>query len=238
MCRILVVVGMEDERAIAAGDGIEVVVGSANAKVLRERLAKVDTTKIGAIYSFGVAGGLDPALQPGELLLSTRVVAQGVDAQRESIGDDWTADPNLIAALQANAQQMALAKLREAVFLGSDFEARENPHANSAILRDISGAAIIDNESHIAAEFAHRLRTPFVAVRAVSDSVGRTLPPAALIALDADGSPNGAAIAKSLLRQPQQIPALIRTAWEYKKALRALARFRRDIGFVQLGNCQ
>ena len=63
--RVLVVVGMEDERAIAAGDSVEVVVGTANAKALRGRLDKVDTANISAVCSFGVAGGLDPALEPG-----------------------------------------------------------------------------------------------------------------------------------------------------------------------------
>lgn len=67
-CRVLVVVGMEDERAIAAGDGVDVVVGTANATVLRERLKNVNAKNIGAVYSFGVAGGLDPALKAGDLL--------------------------------------------------------------------------------------------------------------------------------------------------------------------------
>lgn len=238
MGRIVVVVGMEDERAIAAGDGVEVVVGSANARVLRERLASVDPSSIAAVYSFGVAGGLNPGLKPGDLLLSTRVVAQAVDMQHSAVGDSWAADRNLLAALQARALRSDMGAIREVVFLGSDFEARDNPHASNENLRDISGADIIDNESHIAAEFAHTHRLPFVAVRAVSDSVSRTLPPAALLALDADGSPDIGAIAKSLLLHPQQIPALIRTAREYYRALRALKAFRRNIGFLELDHCR
>jgi len=237
-CRIVVVVGMEDERAIAAGEDVEVVVGSANAGVLRARLAQVDTANLAAVYSFGVAGGLDSTLSPGTLLLSTRVVAQGVDVRTVAIGEAWEADPSLLATLQATARQSGLDAIREAVFLGSDFEARDNPHADDDRLRNASGASIIDNESHIAAEFAHRHKVPFIAVRAVSDSVDRPLPPAALIALDGQGKPDLAAIAKSLLRHPWQIPALLRTAWEYRKALRALKAFRRDVGFAQTGICQ
>lgn len=236
-CRVLVVVGMGDERAIAAGEGVEVVVGSANATVLRERLATVDMAGIGAVYSFGVAGALDPALQPGALLLATDVIAQTVAAHRGHVGDAWPADRSLVAAVQDNARQARLGALRQAVFLGSDLEARDNPQAHDATLRDVSGADIIDNESHIAAEFARQHRVPFVAVRAVSDSVHRALPPAALMALDANGNPNIAGIARSLLRQPRQIPALLRTAWGYKKALRSLRLFRRRVGFVQLENC-
>lgn len=234
---VLVVVGMEDERAIAAGDGVDVVVGSANATVLRERLARMDTTNIGAVYSFGVAGGLDPALRPGELLVSTGVAAQDAGAQVPAVRDAWTSDQALLEAVQASALKSALGRIREAVFLGSDVEARDNPHANTAAIRDVSGAAIIDNESHIAAEFAQKHQLPFLAVRAVSDSVSRALPPAALIALKPDGSPNIAAILKSLLLHPQQLPALVRTARDYGKALRNLKAFRSSVGFVQAGNC-
>jgi adenosylhomocysteine nucleosidase len=238
MCRVLVVVGMEDERSIAAGEGVDVVVGSANATVLRERLAKTDTTNIGAVYSFGVAGGLDPALRPGELLVSTGVAAQDAAAEVPAIRGAWMADRELLTAVQASALESALGKIREAVFLGSDFEARDNPHASSATLREVSGAAIIDNESHIAAEFAHKHNLPFLAVRAVSDSVSRELPPAALIALKPDGSPNIPAVIKSLLLQPRQLPALVRTARDYSKALRNLKAFRSSIGFVQMGICR
>lgn len=233
-CRALVVVGMEDERAIAAGDDVLVVVGSANAKVLRERLADVNVVNIGAVYSFGVAGGLDPELKPGDLLVSTQVIAQSADTTRNIVAESWSADQDLLGAIQRQAAQGTTVTLRQGVFLGSDFEARDNPHANNQNLRDISGADIIDNESHIAARFAREHGLPFVSVRAVSDSVSKALPPAALIALQDDGSPNIVAVAKSILKNPRQLPALIRTAREYKKALDALRHFRREIGFLQL----
>jgi hypothetical protein len=238
MHRTLVVVGMEDERAIAAGEGIDVVVGSANANVLRARLARVDAANIGAVYSFGVAGALDVALKPAELLLSTRVVAQHAGAHPPASDGQWLADRELLASAQAHAQAAGLGRIREAVFLGSDFEARDNPNANSGDLQHVTGAAIIDNESHIAAEFARRHGLPFLSVRAVSDSVSRQLPPAALIALKPDGSPNVAAIAGSLVRHPLQIPALVRTARDYKRALRTLRAFRRSVGFVRGENRQ
>jgi adenosylhomocysteine nucleosidase len=236
-CRALVVVGMEDERAIAAGHDVDVVVGTANAKVLRQRLAQVNVAHIGAVYSFGVAGGLDPALKPGDLLVSTRVIAQSADTTQPIVADSWNADQDLLSAIQRQAAKVATVMIRTGVFLGTDFEARDNPQANNQNLRDMSGADIIDNESHIAARFAREHNLPFVSVRAVSDSVSKKLPPAALMALQDDGSPNIAAVAKSILRNPGQIPALIRTAREYKKALNSLRGFRRDIGFLQPASC-
>lgn len=236
-CRTLVVVGMEDERAIAAGDGVDIVVGSANAKILRERLSKVNTADISTVYSFGVAGGLDPALKSGDLLVSTQVVAQSTDIEQHNFKESWMADQNILLKIQMHAAKADTVKIRKGIFLGTDFEARNNPQTNIQYFRERSGADIIDNESHIAAKFAKEHNLPFVSVRAVSDSVSNKLPPAALIALDDDGSPNGTAIAESLLNNPQQIPALIRTAWEYHKALHALKVFGRDIGFVQQKIC-
>ncbi len=237
LCRVLVVVGMEDERAIAAGDGVDIVVGTANAGVLRKRLEKIDPANVNAVYSFGVAGSLDPALKPGDLLVSTEVVAQITDARPYGSAESWVADQGLLMAILAQSATDESVKVHKAVFLGTDFEARDNPETNNQNLRKISGAHIIDNESHIAAKFAAEHNLPFMSVRAVSDSVSNGLPPAALIALNEDGSPNGIAIAKSLLKNPWQIPALIRTAREYQKALNSLTLFRRDIGFLQPAGC-
>jgi len=231
---------MEDERAIAAGDDVEVLVGTANARVLRERLTKVDVSQIKAVFSFGVAGGLNPTLVPGDLLLSTQVFSQSISDQGNSIEESWMADNSMLVAASMHSAKNPDIKFRKAVFLGTDFEARDNPVAgnhetSNKGLREMTGADIIDNESHIAAKFASEHNLPFLSIRAVSDSVNNPLPPAALLPLDpVDGSPDGKAIAKSLLMHPLQIPALVRTAWEYHKALRSLKKFRNEVGFDAL----
>lgn len=230
----LVVVGMEDERRIAAGEDVEVVVGAANAALLRERLGTLDPARLCAVYSFGVAGGLDPELPPGTLLLSTRVSAQRVGGDAGLPAASWPADAALLAAARRRAAAAGI-PVRTGHFLGSDLEARDNPEAGNDPLHAQTGADIIDNESHIAAKFAHASGLPFLAIRAVSDSVTHPLPPAALIALNPeDGSPNLPAIAWSLIRHPLQLPALLRTAREYRKALDALQAFRRKVGFAGL----
>lgn len=232
--RPLVVVGMEDERRAAAGDDVEVVVGAANAKLLRERLAALDPKRFDAVFSFGVSGGLDPKLPAGTLLLSTRVHEQVLQGGVGVAGEGWDADTGLLAAARARAAAAGVT-VQTALFLGTDLEARENPETGKLGLFERTGAASIDNESQIAARYAAEHGLPFLAVRALSDSVNHSLPPAALIALDPeDGSPNLSAIAWSVLRQPGQIPALIRTAREYGRALRALRAFRRQVGFAGL----
>lgn len=236
-CRSLVVVGMEDERAIAEGDDVVVVVGTANAEILRKKLSTINPSGIGAVYSFGVAGGLDPTLKPGDLLLSMRVLMQNPANNLLLIEQSWESSPQLLATYTVMAKNDPALTFRRGIFLGSDLEARDNPETGNQGLREKTGADIIDNESHIAANFAAEHQLPFIAVRAVSDSVNKPLPPAALIALEADGSPDGKAILKSILKNPLQIPALVRTAIDYQKSLDALQAFRMKAGFIRPANC-
>lgn len=236
-CKTLIVVGMEDERAIAAGDDTIVVVGTAKASVLRNKLASIKTDGISAVYSFGVAGGLDPTLKPGDLLLSSRVLSRHVSGD-DSLPDQlWESDLQLLTAYTIKARSNPDIRFRKGVFLGTDLEARDNPETGNKGLRDKTGADIIDNETHIAAQFAAEHQLPFLSIRAVSDSVNHPLPPAALIALDADGSPNGSEILKSLIKDPSQIPDLVRTAIEYRKSLDSLKNFRQAAGFIAPENC-
>ncbi len=235
-CRVLVVVGMEDERAIAAGEEVDVVVGAANADLLRRRLDSVDVAATSAVYSFGVAGGLDPALAPGDLLLAAAVIEQAGDGGGGS-ATLRQSDSLLLATVRDRAAGVESVVLRTARFLGTSTEARDNDLDELARLHEVHGVAVVDNESHIAAGFAAEHGLPFVAVRVVSDSVYKALPPAALLPLDEDGSPDGLALLKSMLLEPSQIPALVRTARDYMAALEALRAFREAVGFPAPGGC-
>lgn len=239
-CKVLVVVGMDDERAIVASgndkiQNIEIIIGAANATILRDRLQKVDTKNIKAVFSFGVAGALDPALKPGDLLVSEQVFSQIGDASNGNVEVSWHIDQNLLMAAYMQAQKVNL-NIRKGVFFGTDIEARDQADNVMASFYQATGAHLIDNESHIAAQYASEHGLPFLAIRAVSDSVHNPLPPAALLPLDPeDGSPDGSAIAKSLLLNPLQIPALLRAAFNYKKGLQALRTFHERVGFQKLG---
>ncbi len=91
-------------------------------------------------------------------------------------------------------------------------------------------------ESHIAARVADQNGLPFAAVRVVSDSWQQSLPPAALVAMSTTGKVDLVAVLRSLISQPGQIPALMRTAWEAEKAFRALFRYRHVLNpFPEVG---
>ncbi|MGZ9112484.1 MAG: adenosylhopane nucleosidase, partial [Rhodoplanes sp.] len=75
---MIVVVGLAFEARIAAGPGVRVICSgdgrnlvSSLAKAIKEaRLRKMDC---GGLISFGVAGGLDPELQPGTCVVGSTI---------------------------------------------------------------------------------------------------------------------------------------------------------------------
>jgi hypothetical protein len=83
----------------------------------------------------------------------------------------------------------------------------------------------VDIESGAVALVARRHRLPFGALRAICDPASRALPPVALAALH-DGSISGAQVARSLLRHPWQLPAVLRLANDARRARTALQTLR------------
>lgn len=158
------------------------------------------------LLSFGVCGALAPALRAGDLLIASEVIADG---RVYPIDAHWTAQ--LAAALPA--ARLASITAGDSM-IGSIAEKRA--------LHAATGAAAVDMESHSVAEAAARHGLPFAVVRAVSDTAGHTLPPAALAGLKPDGSPDIGAVLRALARDPSQLPALIRTARDAGAAFRAL----------------
>jgi adenosylhomocysteine nucleosidase len=104
--------------------------------------------------------------------------------------------------------------------------------AEKAALHRASNALAVDMESARAAVAAARARVPFVILRAIADPATRDLPPAARIPLRPNGSANLAAVLSSLVREPGQIPSLMRLTTETTAALWALGRAGRALGPV------
>jgi adenosylhomocysteine nucleosidase len=70
---VLIVSGLKREAAILAGPGRLTVCG--DGPTLRARLAELADIRIGVVISWGVCGGLDPRLRPGDLILGAEVVS-------------------------------------------------------------------------------------------------------------------------------------------------------------------
>ena len=170
--------------AAAAGGGLP-----AGAEAAAERLAAQGAT---ALVSFGLCGGLDPALAPGALLVPRTVTdatgTHSTDAALATALGGWNC-----ATLAAATAPVARREAKRALFAATD-------------------AAGVDLESGAVARVAARRGLPFAVLRAVCDPADLDLPPLALTALDAGGEVRPLRVAASLLGRPDQISALLRLA--------------------------
>src|SRR5215469_12675133 len=152
------------------------------------------------LISFGIAGGLAPRLAAGTLLLPRMVVA-GND---ERLTVDAGLHGSVLAALAAaglHAETGDLLALEAIV---------ATPHAKAA------------QHARHAARAAHAVGKPFLVLRAVADPARRGLPPAALVGLHPSGRTASGRVLASLLRRPGQMPALVTTARDTRRALATL----------------
>jgi adenosylhomocysteine nucleosidase len=212
----MVVTGLAREARIAAGLDVAVLTGLGS-PALRRKLEENSLT-CRAVVSFGIAGGLDPTLAPGDVVIATGVRAAG---------KRWPSDPG-IARLWAQLleRRCERAVLAEIAGLAMPLLCRDGKSA----LRAATGAAVVDMESHIAAEFAAARVLPFAAIRVVCDPADRTLPSLAAKALRPDGRVDVTSVLASLLRQPVQIGALLRLARDARLAFARLGSVRATLG--------
>jgi len=195
---LLVVVGLTREARIVRGGARVLIGGRGLGLTLAERPA--------ALLSFGLCGGLDPALGVGDMVLGATVTtADGC----------FTADPTWtreLAAAVPHAQLTGIAASDEIVATRAD----------KAALHARTGAGAVDMESHLVAAAAARLGVPFAVLRSVSDPADHTLSDAAQAGYAADGKPDIAAVLIALLARPREFPSLVRTAVHAATAFRAL----------------
>ena len=159
------------------------------------------------LVSFGIAGGLEPGMRPGGLVIGDAV---------------WSAG-EVIACAPAWADRLAAAlpgARRGIVAAATDVVATA---AAKAALRQASGALAVDMESWGVARVAAERNLPFAVLRAVADPAERALPPAAAEGLDAEGRVRLGAVLLSLAKDPTQLPGLIRVGLDTKAALKGLA---------------
>jgi hopanoid-associated phosphorylase len=168
--------------------------------------------KASAIISFGVAGGLKPGLAPGSKLVARSVITED--------GGRYHGDP-----VWSQRLSVVLGGATIADIVGIDSPVVS--HADKHALHIKTGAHAADMESHVAARIAAAHNLPFAAFRVVADPAHRRLPHAALVAIRPDGSLAFGAIMGSILRDPLQLPQLMRTAADARAALKALLRSRK-----------
>ncbi|HMN72676.1 MAG TPA: phosphorylase [Rhodoblastus sp.] len=218
--RLLIVVGLKREARLAGRGGGATLCSGGDVGLLEQRLARIDPGEFSGVVSFGLAGGLDPDLSPGDLLL-----ARSVAAPARSYG----ADAALTDAL-AGAVKAAGLRLSDGVFAGVD-DVVLTPE-DKAALRRRTGAATVDMESHVAARFAAACGLPFAALRAVSDPASRALPKLAAQALTLAGGVDYGRVIAGLARAPRELGALLEAGRDSAAAFATLKRAGRAFAFL------
>lgn len=195
------VTGLTAEARLLKGVGpVEVGGGTpAGAEAAAGRLRDVD-----AIVSFGLAGGLDPALAAGTVVIPEAVIVAGQVV---------AADPQVNARLGGATHRL--------LAMGTGIVATR---AGKAAAFAATGAVAVDLESGAVARVAAARGMGFAVLRAICDPATADLPPAALAALDAGGAIGLWRVLRSVLAEPGQVPALLGLARDAGRARGALTR--------------
>ncbi|MEZ0168607.1 nucleoside phosphorylase [Microvirga sp. TS319] len=207
-----------------AGPDLVTICSGGSPERLRHKLSR-HTPAYRAVVSFGIAGGLDPSLSPGDVVLAQGIVNGKVRwLSHPGLTQDW------VQRLSVRGQNVV-----EAEIAGVEDTVR-TPVAKAA-LRSATGAAAVDMESHVAAEFAAVCGVPFAAIRVICDAANHSLPPFVGDALDADGLLDWQYILRGVMRQPIQIALLARLALASSAALAGLRHCRPLLGpNLEVGN--
>jgi adenosylhomocysteine nucleosidase len=197
----------------ALPDGTLVYVSGIGAAAAEQAARALAAAGAAGLVSWGVAGGLDPALPPGTLLLPREVLDPAAGAAATTA--PWR-------------ERLARALGRECVTgaLLSSAQILSSLEAKARAFRD-TGAAGVDMESFAVASVARAHGLPFIVVRAILDAAGDAIPPALLRAAARGASESVARLLPQLLLAPRDWPALARLARRLHRAqgsLRAVAR--------------
>jgi adenosylhomocysteine nucleosidase len=161
----------------------------------------LDAFPIDHVLVMGIAGGVDPELEIGEILLAEIVVDAdtGKEYRQQPLGGG-TVRGKIISS-DALEMDDALDDLRT------------------------SGVTAVDMETGAVAAVCEARGVAWSAIRSISDRVGDSaIGPEIMTLAGADGSPDGKAAAKYLLTHPHKIPGLVRLARQSNKATAAAAQ--------------
>ncbi|MFQ5701990.1 MAG: purine phosphorylase, partial [Acidobacteriota bacterium] len=126
----------------------------------------------GALISWGFAGGLSPELLPGDAVIPSAVM----DPQGRRFEADPTWRGHLLARLGMPTEDGPGMTLATTSMPLTSAAAKRSYHLHS-------GAEAVDMESAAVAAVAAEAGLPFLAIRAICDSVTEDLPPAALASI-------------------------------------------------------
>lgn len=195
-----------DEGALLSVSGM----GRAAAAAAARRLVLAGGS---ALVSFGMAGGLDPTLICGTVLLPEEVAAgDGAVSEILPTYRDWR-------------QRLRASMPGSCLVCGGRLLTSGQPIARPPAKADAwrhTGAVAVDMESAAVAQVAAQAGLPFIALRVIVDTAADELP-AAVIAASTGGGLRVGRLLAGLLRAPADVGPLIRLSARYRIATRVLA---------------
>jgi adenosylhomocysteine nucleosidase len=163
-----------------------------------------------SLMSFGLAGGLDPALRAGSVVLPDEIIS--CDGAKFFTAPGWRAELSLMIARQ---QPVAAGRLLT----------RSQPIVSvagkAAAFRD-TGAVAVDMESLAIAEVAAARSLPFIAVRVIVDTALDVLPQS-IVAATHEGQVSIRRLISGLAAAPLDLISMLRLVRRYRSAVRSLA---------------
>jgi adenosylhomocysteine nucleosidase len=186
--------------------------GGAAGRTLADYLAERDPD---TVLLVGFAGGLDPLLRRGDLVVATRLIepdaAEGVDVQSGTLS-------RVAAALRSVPLPFVEGPLLTVAAPLLTVEEKRAAFARS-------GAAAVDVESASLAREASRAGAAVGVVRAVVDDASTTVPPYLAGLVEAPMGHRVRVLARSVLTRPRDAVAIARIARGARLAGRRLAQF-------------
>ena len=210
-----IVTGLTAEAKIARSLGVPVRAGGGTPEGAERAAHELVALGVTGLLSFGLAGGLDPELKPGDLIVPNAVVEDG----RIRITNQ------LLSGCLGEARQGMLLAHSQIVVSAAEKAAL----AKSTLCR------AVDLESGAVARVAQANGLPFAVLRAICDDAALSLPPAASAALNSKGAIAISRVALSILLNPLQIPALIALGSDAGRARQALVGRVNQIGLSGFG---
>jgi len=168
----------------------------------------LNNDKIMGIVSFGIAGGIDPKLRSGSVLLPKAVVTadgaffQTDDTWRRSVAKNWP-------VAREQSRQLGVNKL-----IKSTDEKMQ--------LFQSTGAHALDMESHVIAAYAKKRGIPFLILRSIADSAKDTVPEIALAGMSKNGRATSLSFLRKLIQHPSSLTQVAKLAYTSNTAMRAL----------------
>lgn len=191
------------------GDGALLAVsGMGQVAAQRAALALIQAGA-SALVTFGMAGGLDPSLKPGSVVLPCELISS--DGSRFAACQSWRERvAAAVSPLRAVSEGSLLTSTRPI----------DTPADKAAAFRR-SGAVAVDMESTAVARAAADHQLPFIAVRVIVDTAADRLPHTVVNASRAGRLRIGRLLA-GLVVAPGEIAGLIRLTQRYRIAMRSL----------------